>query len=70
MKLCFKKNSPGKTFKARAFSLIEVTTALLILAIIGASVLVVVNRAIDAVIDNQLKMEAFELALLSPHYPF
>ena len=62
MKLCFKKNSPGKTFKARAFSLIEVTTALLILAIIGASVLVVVNRAIDAVIDNQLKMEAFELA--------
>lgn len=62
MKLFFKKILMPNTFKARGFSLIEVTTAILILAIIGTSVLVVVNRAIDTVIDSQLKMEAFELA--------
>ena len=62
MKLFFKKISLQQTFNARGFSLIEVTTALLILAIIGTSVLVVVNRAIESVIDSQLKMEAFELA--------
>ena len=60
MKLLFKKISLHKSF--RAFSLIEVTAALLILAIIGASVMVVINRCIDSVIDSQLKMEAFELA--------
>ena len=60
MKLLFNKISLRK--KSRAFSLIEVTTALLILALIGTSVMVVINRCIDSVIDSQLKMEAFELA--------
>ena len=45
-----------------AFTLIEVVTAIAILAAIITSVLVVMDRAIAATIDTELKMQAFELA--------
>jgi prepilin-type N-terminal cleavage/methylation domain-containing protein len=45
-----------------AFTLIEVVTAIAILAAIVTSVLVVMNRAIATTIDTELKMQAFELA--------
>jgi prepilin-type N-terminal cleavage/methylation domain-containing protein len=45
-----------------AFTLIEVTVALIILGMITATVLVVVNRAIDTVVRWQAKMQAFEIA--------
>ncbi|MBU1261143.1 MAG: type II secretion system GspH family protein [Planctomycetes bacterium] len=46
----------------RAFTLIEVSVALVILGMIAATVLVVVNRAMDTVVAWQTKMEAFEIA--------
>jgi prepilin-type N-terminal cleavage/methylation domain-containing protein len=59
MKWVFKKNlSVGR----RAFSLIEVSVALVIVGMIAASVLVIINRAVDTVVDWQTKMEAFEIA--------
>ncbi len=45
-----------------AFTLIEVTVALLILGMITATVLVVVNRAVDTVVLWQTKMQAFDIA--------
>lgn len=45
-----------------AFTLIEVMVAISVLGAITASVLVVMNRCIAAAIDNQMKMQAFELA--------
>jgi len=45
-----------------AFTLIEVVTAIAILAAIITSVLVVMDRAIAATIDTELKMQAFNLA--------
>ena len=44
-----------------AFTMIEVTVALVILGMIAATVLVVVNRAIDTVVQWQTKMEAFDI---------
>jgi len=41
--------------------MIEVTVALVILGMIAATVLVVVNRAIDTVVQWQTKMEAFDI---------
>jgi len=49
-------------FARSGFSLIEVTVAMIILTMIGVSVVTVMNRLIDSVIDCQLKTEAFELA--------
>jgi prepilin-type N-terminal cleavage/methylation domain-containing protein len=46
----------------RAFTLIEVTVALVILGMITATVLVVVNRAIDTVVLWQTKMQTFDIA--------
>jgi len=46
----------------RAFTLIEVTVALVILGMITATVLVVVNRAIDTVVLWQTKMRTFDIA--------
>jgi len=46
----------------KAFTLIEVTVALIILGMITATVLVVVNRAIDTVVLWQTKMQAFDIA--------
>jgi len=46
----------------RAFSLIEVSAALVILALVSSSVVVIVNRCIKSAIDSQMRIEAFELA--------
>ena len=62
MKWFFNKIMPHKNSVAAAFSLVEVAVALLILAIITSSVLVVMNRCIDSVINSRSKIEAFELA--------
>jgi len=46
----------------RAFTLPEVAAALIILALITSSVLVVVNRCTKAAIDRQLKIRAYQIA--------
>ncbi|MFA5252310.1 MAG: type II secretion system protein, partial [Phycisphaerae bacterium] len=45
-----------------AFSLVEVMTALIILALISSSVLVVINRCMASAADSSLRMQAFEVA--------
>ncbi|MDD5064763.1 MAG: type II secretion system protein [Phycisphaerae bacterium] len=45
-----------------AFSLVEVVTALIILALISSSVLVVINRCMASAADSSLRMQAFEVA--------
>lgn len=47
--------------KYRAFTMIEVSVALIILGMIASTVLVIINRAIDTVVVWQMKMEAFEI---------
>ena len=46
----------------RAFSLVEVLTALAILALISSSVLVVINRCVGSAADSALRIQAFEVA--------
>jgi len=48
--------------KSRGFSLVEAVTALMILAFISASVLVVINRCMASAADSALRMQAFEVA--------
>jgi prepilin-type N-terminal cleavage/methylation domain-containing protein len=48
--------------KERAFSLVEVLTALAILALISSSVLVVIDRGATSAADSALRMRAFEVA--------
>ena len=45
-----------------AFTLVEVGAALVLLSIILSSVMVLMNRYVDSVIELQLRQEAFELA--------
>jgi hypothetical protein len=45
-----------------AFSLVEVVTALIILALISSSVLVVISRCMACAADSALRMQAFEVA--------
>ena len=45
-----------------AFTFFEVVAAIVILGLITGSVLVVLNRGIEAMIDSRLRMQAFELA--------
>lgn len=45
-----------------AFSLVEAVTALIILALISSSVLVVINRCMASATDSALRMQAFEVA--------
>lgn len=45
-----------------AFSLVETVTALIILALISSSVLVVINRCIASAADSASSMQAFEVA--------
>lgn len=45
-----------------AFTLTEVMTALVILAIVSSSVLVVINRCVASAADSTLRMQAFEVA--------
>lgn len=59
MKWVFRKNLPANR---KAFTLMEVSVALVILGMIAATVLVVINRAIDTVVAWQTKMEAFDVA--------
>jgi hypothetical protein len=51
-------NSKLKT----AFSLVETVTALIILALITSSVLVVINRCIGSAADSVIRRQAFEVA--------
>jgi len=51
-----------KTTTKPAFSLVEVVTALAILALISSSVLVVINRCVASTADLSLRMQAFEVA--------
>ena len=62
MKFRFKSNLVSGFYSRRAFSLIEVTTSLLILAIISSSVLAVINRSMVSVADSTMRMNAFEVA--------
>jgi len=48
--------------KERAFSLVEAVTAVIILAIVSAGVVVVINNCITSAADSQLRMRAFEVA--------
>jgi prepilin-type N-terminal cleavage/methylation domain-containing protein len=59
MKWVFRKNLSASR---KAFTLMEVSVALVILGMIAATVLVVINRAIDTVVAWQTKMEAFDVA--------
>jgi hypothetical protein len=47
---------------APAFSLVETMTALIILALISSSVLVVINRCMASAANSELRMQAFEVA--------
>ena len=51
-----------KTATKPAFSLVEVLTALAILALISSSVLVVINRGVASAADSALRIQAFEVA--------
>jgi prepilin-type N-terminal cleavage/methylation domain-containing protein len=59
MKWVFRKNLSANR---KAFTLMEVSVALIIVGMIAATVLIVVNRAIDTVVAWQTKMEAFGIA--------
>ncbi len=74
---CFSKNSdvslvcrrafrvrqcPNRDAREKAFSLAETVVALMILAFISTSVLVVVNNYMASMADSILRMQAFEVA--------
>jgi len=62
MKCRSKKNLLSALPKYRGFSLPEVIAALMILALVSSSVLVVINRCITSAADSALRMQAFEVA--------
>ena len=49
-------------YSKSAFSLVEAVTALIILALVSSSVLVVINRCITSAAGSSLRMQAFEVA--------
>lgn len=53
---------PCRRARRTGFTLLEVMTALAILALISSSVVVVVDRCLESTGDSVLRMEAFELA--------
>ncbi|MDD5135365.1 MAG: type II secretion system protein [Phycisphaerae bacterium] len=57
-----KWDSKNNMLRRKAFTMIEVSVALVILGMIAATVLVVINKAVDTVIFWQTKMQAFEIA--------
>jgi prepilin-type N-terminal cleavage/methylation domain-containing protein len=59
---CFKNISLPSSPRRRAFSLLEVMSALMILAFAAASVVVVIDRCINSAADATLHMRAFEVA--------
>jgi len=48
--------------KRRGFSLVETTTAMIILAMTCSSVVIVVNRNMEIATDMEMRMKAFEIA--------
>ena len=52
----------GRRPFADGFTLLEVLTALAILALVSSSVLLVMNRCVSSAADSALRMEAFQLA--------
>ena len=48
--------------RQKAFGLVETVTALIILALVSSSVLVVINRCMASAADSVLRMQAFEVA--------
>jgi prepilin-type N-terminal cleavage/methylation domain-containing protein len=50
------------SIKPKAFSLIEVLAALVILAFVASSVMIVIDRSLCAASDSELQMQAFETA--------
>lgn len=54
--------NPGQTRHQGGFTLLEVVTALMILAFISSSVLVAIGRSIASAADSAFRMEAFKLA--------
>jgi len=57
-----KKNLTDSIRAQHAFTMVEVVAALVLLSIILSSVMVLMNRYVDSVIDLELRTEAFELA--------
>lgn len=62
MKCRSKKNRSPALAAAKAFTLLEVVASLIILALITSSALVVINRCMKATIDENVKVQAFEIA--------
>jgi prepilin-type N-terminal cleavage/methylation domain-containing protein len=60
--LKMKWDSKNNTLRRKAFTMIEVSVALIILGMITATVLVIINKAVDTVVFWQAKMQAFEIA--------
>jgi len=63
---CVKSQSPDAgshiLYAESGFSLVEAVTALIILALISSSVMVVINRCMTSAADSSLRMQAFEVA--------
>ena len=57
-----KKNPFYSRTDESAFTLIEVVMAVTIIAVTVTTVLTVMNRCLEAAIDNRTRMQAFELA--------
>ncbi len=55
-------NTKRKVRTSGAFTLVEVVTALMVLALFTSSVLVVINRCAGSAMDSGLRMQAFEVA--------
>lgn len=58
----FNNNLFRTSLGRRAFTLVEVATALMLLGIIIGSVMTLMNRYVEAVMDMQLREQAFEIA--------
>jgi len=59
---CEWKCSPGVKCVRQGFTLVEVVTALAILALASSSVLIVIDRCVSSASNSALRLEAFELA--------
>jgi prepilin-type N-terminal cleavage/methylation domain-containing protein len=59
---CEWKRTPTVRCVSRGFTLVEVVTALAILALASSSVLIVIDRCVSSASNSALRLEAFELA--------
>jgi len=62
MKYCFEKNPLHVAGRRSGFSLPEVVASLIILAFVGSSVLVILDRCMTSAAQLTLRMQAFEVA--------